>query len=354
MRILQLGPLPPPVGGMATVVANLQQSLSADHEVVLVNNRKTTAPNRSLWSGITAQQKLLRHYVSEILRFRPDVVHIHTCSYNTFWRNGLDVLLARLLGHKVVLHIHGAMFHTFLSGLGKPQASMARLIFRLSHRVIALGEQWHEVLAPWAGADKVAVVPNGVPVPDVAIELATRAPHILCFANYERRKGQADLLQALAGLGRTDVRLSLYGFESEAGERQRLQELVEKLGLVGQVAIPGPVTGADKDAAVAAASLFVLPSYDEGLPMAMLEAMAAGLPVIVTRVGAIPEAMEDGVEGLIYSAGDIPALQAHLGLLLSDADRAAAIALAGRQRVLDEFSLAHSTELLEQIYHSLS
>lgn len=353
MRILQLGPLPPPVGGMATVVTNLQQSLSAHHEVRVVNNRKTTAPDRSLWQGIAAQLKLLGHFVGEIRRFRPDVVQIHTCSYNTFWRNGLDVLLARLLGRRVVLHIHGAMFHTFLDGLSHPRARLARLVFRLSHRVIALGEQWHTVLAPWAGADKVAVVPNGVPVPEQAIDLASRPPHILCFANYERRKGQADLLQALAGLGREDVRLSLYGFESEAGERQRLETLADELGLAGQVSIPGPVTGADKDAAVAEASLFVLPSYDEGLPMAMLEAMAAGLPVIVTRVGAIPEAVVDDAEGLIYEAGDIATLRQHLERLLSDPERAAAIAGAGRQRVIDEFSLARSTELLERVYQTL-
>lgn len=353
MHILQLGPLPPPVGGMATVVANLQQSLSANHEVRVVNNRKTTAPDRSLWQGITAQLRLLFRFAGEIHRFKPDVVHIHTCSYNTFWRNGVDVLLARLFGRRVVLHIHGAMFHTFLAGLSRPRAWLARLILGLTHRVIALGEQWHTVLSPWAGADKVAVVPNGVPVPEQAIDLATRSPHILCFANYERRKGQGDLLHAVAGLDRDDIRLSLYGFESEAGERQRLQTLAEELGLGDQVTIPGPVSGADKDAAVTAASLFVLPSYDEGLPMAMLEAMAAGLPVIVTRVGAIPEAMVEGEEGLIYSAGDIATLKEHLERLISAPDQAVAIAQAGRQRVIEEFSLARSTELLEQIYNSL-
>lgn len=354
MRILLLGPLPPPVGGMATVVDNLRQSLSSRHDVHVINNRKSTAPDRSLWQGIAAQLKLLRELQREISRFKPDVVHIHTCSFTTFWRNGIDVLLARLLGRKVVLHIHGAMFHHFLDGLGGGTSLLARTIFRLCHRVIALGDQWQQVLAPWAGADKVVVVPNGVPVPEQAADLTTREPQILCFANYERRKGQADLLHALAGLGRKDVRLGLYGFESEAGERLRLQELAEELALTDQVRIPGPVTGEEKDRVMSQASLFVLPSYDEGLPMAMLEAMAAGLPVVVTRVGAIPEAVIDGEEGLIYEAGDTANLQRALKRLIADPAQTSLIALAGRQRVINEFSLAHTTALLDRLYQTLS
>ncbi len=354
MRILQLGPLPPPVGGMATVVDNLRCSLAAEHEVRVINNRKTTAQNRTLWQGGQAQMKLLWRLAAEIIRFRPDLVHIHTCSFNTFWRNGLDVLTTRLLGRKVVLHIHGAMFHHFLDGLGSIQRLLARSVFRLCHRVIVLGEQWRQVLAPWVWKHKITVVPNGVPVPDSPLDIMGRPLQILCFANYERRKGQADLLHALAGLERRDVRLGLYGFESEPGERLKLQALAADLGLAGRVEIPGPVTGADKQAVMQQASLFVLPSYDEGLPMAMLEAMAAGLPVIVTRVGAIAEAVRDGRDGLIYQPGDIPTLLRLLEQLIGDPKRAAEIAQAGRRRVIDDFSLDHSTRLLNLVYRDLA
>jgi glycosyltransferase involved in cell wall biosynthesis len=111
---------------------------------------------------------------------------------------------------------------------------------------------------------------------------------------------------------------------------------------------------ADKDARLAAAHCFCLPSYDEGLPMSMLEAMAVGLPVVATRVGAIPEAVVEGREGLLFEPGDLDTLLAHLGRLIDDPGAARVIGVAGRARLMRDFSLARSAELVLEVYRSLN
>ena len=353
LRVLMVGPLPPPVGGMASVVQNLVQGLGGRVELQVLNNVKTTAADRSLWRGVAAQLRLLGRLAWACLAWRPAVVHIHTCSWFTFWRNGVDVLLARLLGRRVVLHIHGAQFHRFLGGLAGVRAWLARRLLRAAHRVVVLGEGWRGVLAAWADPARIVVVPNGVPLGQPVTPAADGPFRILCLANYEVRKGQEDLLRAVAGLrvSRT-VRVELLGFEAEPGRRQRLLDLAAELGLE-DVDVPGPVMGAAKEARLAAAHCFCLPSYDEGLPMSMLEAMAVGLPVVATRVGAIPEAVVDGRDGLLFEPGDVTALRGHLARLIREPDTAARIGAAGRERLARELSLERSVELLLGVYQAM-
>jgi len=411
VRVLMIGPLPPPVGGMATVVSHLADAFAGEGEVPgagtgcrpgsvagldaglklgtacgtpqvdlrVLNNVKTTATGRSLAQGIGAQLRLLWRLASACLGWRPHIVHIHTCSRFTFWRNAVDVLLARLLLRSVVLHIHGAQFHLFLSSLSKSQAWLARRVFGLSSRLVVLGDGWKRLLDAWTDPAKVVVVPNGALVQPLVQPGATGPFRIICLANYEARKGQADLLRAAARLSlgtanrgsepgsvsnpeagpattpvRRALRLELYGFEAEPGQRQALLDLAAELGIADCVQVPGPITGPEKDQRLRTAHCFCLPSYDEGLPMSMLESMALGLPTVVTRVGSIPEAIADGEQGLIFEPGDINALTVHLQTLIGDPARAAAIGNAGRERLITSFSLERSAALLRKVYRELA
>jgi glycosyltransferase involved in cell wall biosynthesis len=353
-RILMVGPRRPPVGGMATVVENLVDALSPDYEVRLVNNVKTTSAGRSLAQGVTSQLRLLWQLGCGCRAFRPTLVHIHTCSWSTFWRNGADVMLARALGQRVVLHVHGAEFHRFLDSLPPGRARLARLIFSLCHRIVVLGTGWKRILGSWAEPSKVAVVPNGVPVPE-AFERADDALFtVICPANYERRKGQEYLIRAVAALGgRESMRLLLLGCESEAGRKGQLLAEAQALRIADRVEIPGLATGAEMEARWRSADAFCLPSFDEGLPMSMLEAMAHRLPVLATTVGAIPEAVADGVEALLFEPGDVETLTEHLRCLVSDPERARALAEAGHARLLRDFSLSRSVALLREVYEDV-
>ena len=339
--VLLIGPLPPPVGGMGSAIENLVAGLGSRCDLSVLSNTKTTPADRSLLEGVKAQLRLLAKLRDTLRRERPHIVHIHTCSQFTFWRNALDVLIARLYGCRVVLHVHGATFHRFLDSLSPAPAWCARRVFQACDVTVALGEQWRQVLRKWCPNERIRVVANGVFVPEEAAgeeRVSTGHTEIVCLANYERRKGHADLLRALTILPPA-VHLRCAGAEIAPGLRDELWQLATELGISDRVELLGPVVGEAKEALLRHADIFCLPSHDEGLPMAMLEAMAYGLPVTVTRVGAISDAVADGVEGLLYEVGDVDALAAALNGLCQDPSHARALGLAGRRRVEREFSL---------------
>jgi glycosyltransferase involved in cell wall biosynthesis len=339
---------------MAAVVQNLAAALDGRVELRVLNNVKTTSPNRALWQGIAAQLWLLGRLGWRCLAWRPSIVHIHTCSWFTFWRNGVDLLLARLLGRRVLLHIHGGQFEQFLGGLAGGRAWLARRLLGAARRVIVLGAGWRQVLEPWVDPERIVVVPNGVPL-GTPVQFAVDGPfRILCLAHYQAGKGLEDLLHAVAALRVTrEVRVELFGSDAEEGYRQRLTRLATQLGLA-DVHIAGPILGADKEARLAAAHCFCLPSYAEGLPMSMLEAMAVGLPIVATDVGAIPEVLADGREGLLFEPGDVAALTNHLARLVEAPDVAAAMGAAARARLMRDFSLDHTVDRMLDVYHAVA
>lgn len=356
-RVLMIGPLPPPVGGMATVVASLSQALTPHAEVQVVNNVKTTPPGRSLLQAVAAHARLLGRITGLVLRWRPQVVHIHTCSRSTFWRNAVDVLLARALGRAVVLHVHGAEFHQFLAGLKPAPARAARLVFRACSRVFVLGEGWKRVLAPWVSPpERIVVVPNGVAAAgEPADPGAAEAVAVVCLANYEARKGQADLVRAVAAMPKPKrLRLRLFGAESEPGAQGDLGRLAAELGLADLVHLGEPITAAEVAEELRRAAVFCLPSYNEGLPMAMLEAMAHGVPLLVTSVGSIPEVVADGDQGFVVAPGDIPALAARLEALAGDPELRRRMGARARETLAERYSLDAAAGRTAAVYRELA
>ncbi len=165
-----------------------------------------------------------------------------------------------------------------------------------------------------------------LPVPD-----ATTPMRIVCVANLHPRKRLGDLIEALAVV-RAEVpsaTLRFVGGGNDA-ERARLTRLAEFRGLASAVSFAGPVE--DVAAELAAARVAALPSSCEGVPTALIEAMAAARPVVATRVGHVRSIIADGVEGWLVAPGDVPALASRLAHVLADQDASREMGLAGRRR----------------------
>lgn len=357
LRVLHIGPMPPPIGGMSTVLLELSSALQDRCEIQVFSTSKTTAIDRTVFQAIAAQLRLLWQLSQLLRQWRPDIVHIHTCSNFTFWRNSLDVILARSFGCKTILHIHGARFHQFLGGLERVGAYFAYAVFNRADCVIVLGQIWRERLMYWCQPETIEVIANGVSVPEVAAGPCNdEVAHIVCIANYEPRKGLEDLISAAAKLpttGRT-WRITFLGAELDSAYKQSLQQLAINMNVEDRVNLPGPVNASQIADYLRSAYLFCLPSYDEGLPMSMLEAMAHALPVVVTQVGAIPEVVDEGVDAFIYQAGDCIALTIALQNLLENPDLARRMGDNARQRLIRDYSLATMSLRVFDVYQRLS
>jgi glycosyltransferase involved in cell wall biosynthesis len=220
---------------------------------------------------------------------------------------------------------------------------------------------WAALGVPLAGG-RVAIAPNGVDVEELAAlpprDAARRrwslgaGPVALFLGRLAARKGVALLLDAFARVARRvpDARLLLAG--PDGGMGRRVAEQVRELDLTGHVLAAGLLAGHDRLAALAAADLFVLPATGEGLPVSALEAMAAGLPVVLTPGCHLVEAERAGA-GVVVPAAVEPLADAMAGLL-TDPERRATMGRRARELVHDRYTWSHVVTQLDAIYASVT
>jgi glycosyltransferase involved in cell wall biosynthesis len=295
--------------------------------------------------------------------FKPDVVHINTSlDWRSFFRDSCFVGLARLGRARVVLFIHGWQWSMGrrLRVRGHPLRWMCRRIFGLAGHVIVLSDAFAEVLAdlPIPG-DRVHVFTNPVdcsafPRPAAAVSpQAGGAWRLLFMARFVADKGIYELIDAMPGLLDAcdrPVELILAG---DGPERKGAERRCQELGLGEVVTFPGYVTEEAKQRLFENAHVFVFPSrYGEGRPIVLLEAMAAGLPLVVTRAGGIAEFVRDGEHGVMLSGTSAAEIERGLLELLRDPQRLASTGRGNRDYARVNFDSGRIAEDLEDIYQS--
>ena len=265
-------------------------------------------------------------------RRRPAIVHVHAGSRASFIRKSLVLLMARLGGAQTVFHLHGGGFRRYAQEEAGPLLQRwIRHTLETSSRVIALSPGWAAFVRDYAPRARVEVLPNPVRVAPPTVAGQAEAGRILFLGRIEPAKGVDELLQACARLAGHHPRLRLV--LGGVGDLDWVRRRALELGIAGRVATPGWLDENARAAELARAWLFCLPSHAEGLPIAMLEAMAAGVPVVATTVGGIPETVADGMEGLLVAPHDAGALALAIGRLLDDRALRAQLACAARGAV---------------------
>lgn len=291
-------------------------------------------------------------FMARLLTGRIALLHSHTSSRASFWRKCLFIVPALLVRVPVVLHLHGAEFQVFYNQeCSSPTRRFIRGVFERVSRVVVLSESWGQ----WVGAEfpaaRVSVIVNPVHLPLLAASGQRKDGALLFLGRLGRRKGVYDLLHAVANVvpRNPGLRVLLGG----DGELEEVQAQAQSLGIGQHVELLGWVRGEDKLRLLGEAGVYVLPSYHEGLPMSVLEAMAHGMPVVSTPVGGIPEAVRDGVEGFLVAPGDVVALSDRLERLLADPGLRGSMGAAARRRAESEFGVAGIVERWVELYREL-
>lgn len=349
-RVVMAGPTPPAIGGMVTVLEDLLASrLAHDADLVLFDTKKSTPEGRSLLQAVAARISLWGRWWNA-LKGPNTIAHIHTCSGLTFFLDGALLLLAKARGVPVLLHIHGGLFEQFLRSLSPLALGVARLIARSANHVLVLSEGWRTLLSPLLRGARIAVVENGIALPSRVVERSdSEVPTILFLGNVSIAKGLEDLIDACARLNHP-FRLVVVGGEEPPGIAVRLTSRAAALDIAERMVFVGPVHGPRKYDYLGSADIFVLPSHAEALPMSLLEAMAYGLAVVVSRVGAVPSVVEDGLNGLLVEPRDVPGLAASLERLLQDAGMRSRMGREARRVAYERYSVDRTANELMAIY----
>jgi glycosyltransferase involved in cell wall biosynthesis len=279
-------------------------------------------------------------------------VHVNMGDRGSAARKGFVVGMARLAGVPVVLHLHAVLLLDDHRRGGPLRRALIRMPFRLATCNIVLGQIWRRWLIDDLGVqpDKVEVVCNGVPVvPQAPSPLRKPGPVKLLFlGNLMERKGVTDLLTAL-----TDMPQDLPPWQltmAGGGDLEHYWGVIAEYKLGSRAALPGWVDQSEAQRLLADADLLVLPSYEEGLPLVILEALGSGTPVLCTPVGAIPEVLTDGVDAMFVSPGDQAALTARLAELIGDPALRGRLAESGLASYEAKFSLPAFLTALFGVY----
>lgn len=291
-----------------------------------------------------------------IRRHGARIVHINTSlNARAFWRDLAYALVARGSGARVVCQVHGGELpQDFLGGLDACRAFLRWALTR-ADVVIVLARAELDAYRRFLPGRHVVHVPNAVACTPRPSRPAADGPlQLLYLGRLIRDKGLRELLHALAIVNRDGERARLTVAGSGPHEAE-LRELASRLGLGGAITFAGPVAGAEKARLLAASDLFMLPTYHkEGLPYALIEGMAAGLPVVTTANGAIPDLVSHGVQGLMVPAGDAGAIAREVQALDSDRARLARMGKAAQTHVRENCSIERMAGRFTEIYGELS
>jgi glycogen synthase len=277
------------------------------------------------------------------------------------FRAGIVARVAALLGGRpgIVIGIRGMHF----AGSENLESRMTRFVIA-AERALARSVRCYEsnsygavafLVSRGLPAAKFRVIPNGVETNGVprAAHTATTRPRLICVARIVRRKRHAILLQALARLRAEGVDFAC-DFVGDGPWLDLVRDYAAQLGLADHVAFRGSQPTESVRESLAGSDVFVLPSMWEGLPGSVLEAMAAGLPVVGTDVNGTREVVVDGETGLLVPPDDVDALTDALRTLFADASLRRAMGRRGRERAEREYSIAALVERKAQLLRELT
>ncbi len=254
-----------------------------------------------LWTGVRG----MAMSTAAILLGRTDVVHVHISHGGSVLRKALPLIAARIRGVPSVVHAHSFDFFGWFGALPAPLRGLVRSALHTDHWLVLgteLAEQYRQRLAT---ADApVQVLHNPVAIPPAASSRpASPSPlNVVSLGRLGHRKGTYDLIQAISLLP-ADIRDRLHVTLAGDGDVEKARELVKACGLDESIDVIGWIGPDERDELLDHTDVFALPSYHEGLPMAILEAMARGAVPLTTPVGGIPDAVTDGVDAILVPPG---------------------------------------------------
>lgn len=299
-------------------------------------------------------QKLIKaicgyvQFIRELHKNRPDIVHIHSSFGPSFWRKLPFIYMADWAGIPVVNHIHGAEFEEFYPDASNLKKKIIKKVYLKCRILIALSTEWQSKLALIVPESRIAVIENYCIIPKMT---APKKRQILFLGEIGERKGCFDIPAIYAEVLRREKEIPL--FIGGDGETEKMKELFDKEAVKDNVSFLGWVRGEEKDRLLQESSIFLFPSYNEGMPMALLEAMAYGLAIVSTNVGGIPKLIEQGADGFICNPGDIHGIAERIIELLEDDEKRSSFSIAVREKAETHYSLEMHIKKLCNLYSEL-
>lgn len=339
-------PNPMVKGGIAAVVNGYRGSqLEDDYEITYVESYRDGSKIAKLWKAICSYF----HFASVLIFHRPDIVHIHSSFGPSFYRKIPFIYMASWAKIPVINHIHGSEFSRFYLDAGEKKQDIVRNVWKKCTRFIVLSDEWEKTFSVVIPQRKMTTIENYC---SIVPRITRENNHIVLFMGLiNRMKGCYDIVDVISEVRKkiSDIKMVMCG----EGEIEQIEDRAREQKVLDCFVFPGWVKNQEKEKVLRQANVFFLPSYSEGMPMAILDAMGYGLPIVATNVGGIPRIVHDGENGYCCEPGDIQGMAATLVEMLSDCQK---LEQYGRQSVniaKNRYSLEQHLHQIEELYEEV-
>jgi len=279
------------------------------------------------------------------------IVHMHMSHGGSFFRKLILMGFVKLKKQKMIVHLHGSDFEEFMQK-SKLHAFLTRLLFDKSDHIIVLSNLWKKLLKDFTSNPNITTLYNPTPKRDISHHGKGNIK-VLFLGYLGERKGVYDLLEIITRSKDYFANKQITFVLAGNGEIDKVQKIIEERQLQDIVEVPGWVSGNQKEAYYKDGHFLVLPSYNEQMPMSILEAMSHGYPILASNVAGIPEMVEHGVNGFLFNPGDLDVFEKYLRQLCDDENLRDTMGLNSKQLVLDKFETGLILEELVDIYKQI-
>ena len=362
--VLIVGPTPPPYHGGSVDTETILRFMPRDKFCIL---HLDTSDRRPLADGIGTLDVMnvylaIKHaigFIRILVSEEPSIAYI-PISQGTlgFLRDSLFLISSRLFKQKVIVQLPGGDFQTFFQGSNAVMKGLIKFTLKSATRAIVEGECLKGTFDGIIPLERVRAVPIGTDGSKLLAEgknLSRRKGHyvILFLSSLRRSKGFMDVIHSIPNVldKEKDVEFVFAGeMRLTKEERTEINSFIVRSNIAQAITFTGAVAGEDKVKLFHSADVFVLPSYGEGFPTVLVEALAAGLPIITTKVGAIPEVVIDGENGFYVKPGDSQAIAERILLLLKDDHVRDEMKRRNRERFLKQYTPPHFVNRLSKVF----
>lgn len=334
-------------GGISAVVSGYRDSrLAYDYEIRYIE----TYCDGNKFKKICKAAHSYFAFLGVLLAWHPDIIHIHSSFGASFYRKLPFIIMSSLAHKPIINHIHGSYIDEFYNNACRIKKALIRSIYGKCKYIIALSETWKEELGRIVPLHQIVVVENyGVIRENAVKEHFTKENHyqVLFLGFISKLKGCFDIPSIITNVANQipKAKFVLAGIGDIKLVRKEIRP-----ELLSHVQFPGWVGGKEKSAFLQQSDVFFLPSYSEGMPMSILDAMSYGMPIVSTLVGSIPEVVREGQNGYLFIPGDTDGMAKALVNILQDDNLRKQLGRASADIVAAEYSLDKHVEKLEEIY----
>lgn len=300
-----------PKGGIAQVLYNYDKFIFNDFNCIV-----NSVDGHAFCKLLKLFGAVILFIFRNIFNTNIKIVHIHTASYNSFKRSAIFVSLAKMFGKRVILHIHGGGFREYY----QTNPSYISGVLNNCDCIITLTELWRKYFQTITRCKMIEVVENVIPEPVFKGIHRDNKFHLLFLGLITEAKGVFDLLEVIKEHN-AEFNNKLILHVGGNGETENLQNYIRDNNLSDIVSYEGWVSGDKKIALLNRADAYILPSYTEGLPLSILEAMSYKLPILSTPVGGIPEVVSNGENGLLFTPGAKDEIYKSILMLLNNTEQ---------------------------------